>query len=103
VGSFFKNPVVSQSQAQALIAQYPQLVSYGQPDGRIKLAAGWLIDQCGYKGRRMGAVAMHDRQALVMVNEGRGNVDDVMALAQAIVQDVKARFGVVLEMEPSRW
>ena len=103
VGSFFKNPVVSQAQAQTLSNLHPNLVSYPQADGRVKLAAGWLIDQCGYKGRRMGPVAMHDRQALVMVNEGGALVEDVMALAEAIMRDVQARFGVSLQMEPSCW
>jgi UDP-N-acetylmuramate dehydrogenase len=103
VGSFFKNPVVSEGQAQSLMDQHPGLVSYPQADGRVKLAAGWLVDQCGYKGRAMGAVAMHDRQALVMVNRGGATVQDVMALAGAVTRDVHARFGVSLEMEPSCW
>lgn len=102
-GSFFKNPVVSQAQAQALVEQHQGLVAYAQPDGRVKLAAGWLIDQCGYKGWRMGAVGMHDRQALVLVNEGGASAKDVLALADIIVRDVQARFGLALEMEPSCW
>lgn len=103
VGSFFKNPLVTQAQAQALTAQHPGLVSYAQPDGQVKLAAGWLIDQCGWRGRALGKVAMHDRQALVMVNTGGARVSDVMALAEAIVRDVEQRFNVCLEMEPARW
>jgi len=107
VGSFFKNPVVSQSQAQRLKETFPSLVSYdqfgGQRGGQVKLAAGWLIDQCGFKGKRMGPMAVHDRQALVLVNEGGATVNDVLVLAQAIVTAVDSRFGVTLEMEPSLW
>lgn len=103
VGSFFKNPVVSQSQAQALRKAYPSMVGYPQADGRVKLAAGWLIDQCGFKGKRLGPVAVHDRQALVLVNEGGATADDVMNLADAVTSEVMAKFGVTLEMEPSRW
>lgn len=103
VGSFFKNPVVSAEQAQSLMKQHPELVSYPQSDGRVKLAAGWLVDQCGYKGLAMGSVGMHHRQALVMVNCGGATVQDVMALAAVIARDVHARFGVSLEMEPSCW
>lgn len=103
VGSFFKNPVVSQAQMQALREDYPKLVGYPQPDGRVKLAAGWLIDQCGFKGRRLGPMAVHDRQALVLVNEGGATADDVMNLASEIAGQVMAKFGVALEMEPSRW
>ena len=69
-GSFFKNPVVSAAPFDALKAREPDLVSYKQPDGQFKLAAGWLIDQCGWKGRAIGAAAVHDRQALVLVNRG---------------------------------
>lgn len=103
VGSFFKNPVVSAEQAQLLAQAFSGLVSYPQPNGTAKLAAGWLIDQCGLKGKRMGPVAVHDRQALVLVNNGGATANDVMALADEIVKHVKAKFGVTLEMEPSRW
>lgn len=103
VGSFFKNPVISREQAQQILRAHPNLVSYPQPDGSVKLAAGWLIDQCGLKGKRLGPMAVHDRQALVLVNEGGATSDDVMTLAQAIVDQVMSKFGVRLEMEPSRW
>ncbi len=103
VGSFFKNPVVCVAKARELIVQFPALVSYDQPDGQVKLAAGWMIDQCGLKGMRMGPVAVHDRQALVLVNNGGASADDVIALANAIASAVHTRFGVMLEMEPSRW
>jgi len=99
-GSFFKNPVVSQAQHAQLLAKYPQLVSYAQADGSIKLAAGWMIDQCGWKGRSVGAAGVHDRQALVLVNRGGAAGSDVLALATKIVDDVRTRFGVSLETEP---
>ncbi|CAB3756117.1 UDP-N-acetylmuramate dehydrogenase [Paraburkholderia solisilvae] len=99
-GSFFKNPLVDAAQFDALRQREPQVVSYAQPDGRVKLAAGWLIDRCGWKGRALGAAAVHDRQALVLVNRGGATGADVLALATAIQRDVAARFGVDLEPEP---
>jgi len=99
-GSFFKNPVVDAEVCRALAARFPGLVWYAQPDGRCKLAAGWLIDQCGWKGRRVGAVGVHERQALVLVNYGGATADELLALAAAIRDDVRGRYGVDLEMEP---
>ncbi|RFU46402.1 UDP-N-acetylmuramate dehydrogenase [Paraburkholderia sp. DHOC27] len=99
-GSFFKNPVIDAAQFEALQRQAPEVVAYRQPDGQVKLAAGWLIDRCGWKGRAMGAAAVHERQALVLVNRGGASGAEVLALAQAIQQDVRERFGVELEAEP---
>ncbi|WCM19128.1 UDP-N-acetylmuramate dehydrogenase [Paraburkholderia bryophila] len=99
-GSFFKNPVVEARQFEALKLKAPELVSYPQADGRVKLAAGWLIDQCGWKGRAMGAAAVHERQALVLVNRGGATGAEVLALAKAVQRDVLTRFGVELEAEP---
>jgi len=99
-GSFFKNPLVSKAQRDALTLAHPELVSYAQPNGDYKLAAGWLIDQCGWKGRRLGAAGVYERQALVLVNLGGARGADIVALAQAIQADVQARFGVRLEPEP---
>ncbi|CAB3647700.1 UDP-N-acetylmuramate dehydrogenase [Paraburkholderia rhynchosiae] len=99
-GSFFKNPVIDAGQFEALKSREPDVASYAQPDGRVKLAAGWLIDRCGWKGRAMGAAAVHERQALVLVNRGGASGAEVLALAQAIQRDVLARFGVELEAEP---
>lgn len=99
-GSFFKNPVVEAAQFEALKIREPDVVSYVQPDGRVKLAAGWLIDRCGWKGRAMGAAAVHERQALVLVNRGGASGAEVLALAKAIQRDVLERFGVELEAEP---
>jgi len=99
-GSFFKNPVVDAAQFDALLAKEPEIASYRQTDGRVKLAAGWLIDRCGWKGRAMGAAGVHERQALVLVNRGGASGAEVLALAKAIQQDVAQRFGVELEAEP---
>lgn len=99
-GSFFKNPVVSDSQYRQLKLAFPGLVSYPQPQGNFKLAAGWLIDQCGWKGYRDGAVGVHDRQALVLVNYGKARAEDILALAKKIHRSVEQRFGVSLEIEP---
>jgi UDP-N-acetylmuramate dehydrogenase len=99
-GSFFKNPVVTREQCDALLAQHPALVHHAQPDGSEKLAAGWLIDQCGWKGRTMGAAGVYPRQALVLVNNGGATGAEIVALARAIQADVAARYGVTLETEP---
>lgn len=99
-GSFFKNPVVSAETRDALLAQMPALVSHVQADGTYKLAAGWLIDQCGWKGRSLGAAGVYEKQALVLVNRGAATGADIMKLAAAIQADVRRRFGVSLEPEP---
>ncbi|CAB3625084.1 MAG: UDP-N-acetylmuramate dehydrogenase [Achromobacter pulmonis] len=99
-GSFFKNPIVSAARRDALAALHPGLVSYPQPDGSYKLAAGWLIDQCGWKGRSLGAAGVHERQALVLVNRGGATAADILALARAIQDSVAERYGVALEPEP---
>ncbi len=80
--------------------QSPGVVAYEQPDGSRKLAAAWLIDRCGWKGRALAGAAVHDRQALVLVNRGGATGADVLALSLAIREDVRARFGVELEPEP---
>lgn len=99
-GSFFKNPIVPAAQRDALAARFPGLVSYAQPDGRFKLAAGWLIDQCGWKGKALGAAGVHDRQALVLINRGGATAADIMGLARAVQDAVADRYGVRLEPEP---
>jgi UDP-N-acetylmuramate dehydrogenase len=99
-GSFFKNPVVSAEHCAQLLQQFPALVHHRQPDGSEKLAAGWLIDQCGWKGRNLGAAGVYPKQALVLVNNGGATGAEVQALAAAIQADVAARYGVTLEPEP---
>ncbi|WP_305821769.1 UDP-N-acetylmuramate dehydrogenase, partial [Massilia brevitalea] len=96
-GSFFKNPVVTGAQCAALLARFPQLVHHAQADGSEKLAAGWLIDQCGWKGRSMGAAGVYPKQALVLVNNGGASGAEVLALARTIQADVLEKFGVPLE------
>ncbi|MFO7993252.1 MAG: UDP-N-acetylmuramate dehydrogenase [Marinobacter sp.] len=98
-GSFFKNPVVALDTWHSLQQSYPDIA--GHPgDDSAKVAAAWLIDQCGWKGYRNGRVGVHNRQALVLVNHSNGNGQDVLALADRIRRDVEARFGIALEMEP---
>lgn len=99
-GSFFKNPVVPAARRDALLARFPDLVSHAQPDGSYKLAAGWLIDRCGFKGERAGPVGVHDRQALVLVHHGGGSGAQLLALARRIADTVEQRFGVRIEPEP---
>ncbi|GAB4405198.1 MAG: UDP-N-acetylmuramate dehydrogenase [Rhodoferax sp.] len=106
VGSFFKNPTVSPEQCADIIGRDPAVVHYPLPDGRIKLAAGWLIDACGWRGKTMGRAGVYDKQALVLINCGRPDGDDgatggeVMTLAKAIQTSVYERFGIRLEPEP---
>jgi UDP-N-acetylmuramate dehydrogenase len=100
VGSFFKNPVVTADRHAALRAQEPELVSYPQADGSFKLAAAWLIDRCGFKGKALGRVGVHARQALVLINLGGAAGQEVLDAAEAIRAAVRQRFGVELEAEP---
>ncbi|MHB1374911.1 MAG: UDP-N-acetylmuramate dehydrogenase [Thauera sp.] len=99
-GSFFKNPVVEAAACARLLAAHPAMPHYPQPDGREKLAAGWLIEQAGWKGRDLGPVGCYERQALVLVNRGGAVGADVQRIADAIMAEVEARFGVRLEPEP---
>ena len=99
-GSFFKNPAVPAAQAAALAAAHPAMPRYPQSAGTVQLAAGWLIEQCGLKGRSIGGAAVHDKQALVLVNTGRATAADVAALAALVQNTVAERFGVELESEP---
>jgi len=99
-GSFFKNPVVDAGQCAALLAAHPALPHHPQPDGREKLAAGWLIEQCGWKGRRLGPAGCHAQHALILVNHGGATGTEILRLAANIQDDVYRRFGVKLEPEP---
>ncbi len=100
-GSFFKNPVVAAAQVERIRAQYPGVVAYPQADGQVKLAAGWLIEQAGWKGYREGDAGVHRLQSLVLVNHGQASGAQMHALAQKIQADIRERFGVELEMEPN--
>jgi UDP-N-acetylmuramate dehydrogenase len=99
-GSFFKNPTVSPEQCEDIIAREPKIVHYHLADGSIKLAAGWLIEACGWKGKMVGQAGVYDRQALVLVNHGGATGGEVMTLAGAIQTSVYERFGIRLEPEP---
>jgi len=97
-GSFFKNPVVSQEKAEQLLKDYPNMPHYSVENG-IKLAAGWLIEQAGWKGKSIGPAAVHDRQALVLVNKGGATGHDIQRLCEAIQKDILRKFGIKLEPE----
>jgi UDP-N-acetylmuramate dehydrogenase len=98
-GSFFKNPVVDAEQAAVLLAAFTNIPHYPQPDGSIKLAAGWLIDQCQLKGYKVGGATVHQQQALVLINESGASSLDVVGLAHLVRQRVGEKFNVWLEPE----
>ena len=99
-GSFFKNPVISAVRHEQLRRQWPDLVSFPLSDGRYKVAAGWLLEQAGWKGFREGALGMHQRQALVLVHYGGASGREVLGLARRLRASVRQRFGIELEQEP---
>lgn len=98
-GSFFKNPIISNEQLTQIQAQYPQIVFYPLANHQSKLAAGWLIEQCGWKGKEVGEVAIWKNQALVLTNKGNAKGIDIFNTSAQIIKDVKAKFGVTLERE----
>ena len=98
-GSFFKNPVVGAAAAERLLAEYPDMPHYPAPEGRVKLAAGWLIDRAGMKGSRKGAVGVHERQALVLVNHGGATGGEVIAFAHEVQERVREKFGIEIDTE----
>ncbi|EPF71385.1 UDP-N-acetylmuramate dehydrogenase [Acinetobacter rudis] len=100
VGSFFKNPIISEQQLQALLEKFPQIPHYLQPHGQVKVAAGWLIEQSGWKGKRLGQVGMFAKQALVLVNYAHADLHDVQQTYQAVQHDVYQKFTVALQPEP---
>lgn len=101
VGSFFKNPIINIEQLQSLRSQYPDIAFYPVDTRRVKLAAGWLIDRTGWRGKEIGGVWVHERQALVLTNPNKLSGVAILTLAQLIKESVMTHFGVVLEMEPS--
>lgn len=98
-GSFFKNPSITIPQFDELKKKYPDMVAYLNPDGTMKLAAGWLIEQAGWKGYRQGDAGVHARQALVLVNHGQATGAEIVALSEQIIASIKEKFGVELERE----
>ena len=99
-GSFFHNPIVPAETFAAIAREHHGIVSYAMPDGRVKLAAGWLIDRLGYRGTRRGAVGVHQEQALVLVNHGGGSGEELLVLVREIQEAVENAYGVSLTVEP---
>lgn len=100
-GSFFKNPILPIDQVEKLRESFPSMPTYQAEGDKAKVAAGWLIDQAGWRGRVAGALGVHDKQALVLVNHGSAELGDLLALANAIREDIKSKFGISLEIEPT--
>jgi len=99
-GSFFKNPVVGQTETVLLRADFEDLPVYPQDEEKSKISAAWLIEHCGWKGRSMGQAAVSEKHALVLVNKGKASGKDVLELAYAIRESVQNRFGIELQIEP---
>jgi UDP-N-acetylmuramate dehydrogenase len=98
-GSFFKNPVVSKSVFEQILKNYPDVPHYPQEQGEEKLAAGWLIEKAGWKGKRIGNCGVHEKQALVLVNYGGASGQEIYDLSALIISDIESKFGVILERE----
>ena len=98
-GSFFMNPVVSRQQYEQLASQYPEMPHYYIDADHEKIPAGWMIDQCGWKGRSLGRAGVHDKQALVLVNKGGATGAEIVTLCQTIQRDVKRKFGIDIHPE----
>lgn len=98
-GSFFKNPVVTAEYFEKLKSEYPDIIGYSLPGQQVKLAAGWMIEKCGWKGYRKGDAGCHEKQALVLVNHGKASGAEILALSEEIIESVKFRFGVTLVRE----
>ena len=98
-GSFFMNPMVSRSQFEALLAQYPQMPHYEVDAHRVKIPAAWMIDQCGWKGKQLGRAGVHDKQALVLVNLGGATGKEIIRLSEEIQKSVYEKFGVCISPE----
>ena len=98
-GSFFMNPVVNREKYKQLAAQYEGMPHYDVDAEQVKIPAGWMIDQCGWKGKALGRAGVHDKQALVLVNRGGATGSEIVALCDAIRQDVKAKFDIDIHPE----
>lgn len=98
-GSFFMNPIVPREKLEALQQEYPGMPYYELPEGRVKIPAGWMIDQCGWKGKALGPAAVHDKQALVLVNCGGAKGSDIIALSDAVRASVREKFGIDIHPE----
>ncbi len=102
-GSFFKNPTVSREQYERLHGTYPGMPHYDVSDELVKIPAAWLIEQCGWKGYRQGDAGVHARQALVIVNYGQAQGNELWQLSGEVMASVKAKFGIELEREVQVW
>lgn len=98
-GSFFKNPVITKDQYEKLLDTYPNIPGYTVSDSQVKVPAGWLIDTAGWKGKSIGGAAVHEKQALVLVNKNNAGASDIINLAKAIIDDIKLNFYIQLEPE----
>ena len=98
-GSFFMNPMVEREKYEALAATYPTMPHYEVDEGHVKIPAGWMIDQCGWKGKSLGHAGVHDKQALVLVNRGGASGQEIVVLCRAIQRDVKEKFGIEIYPE----
>lgn len=98
-GSFFMNPIIPKEKLAALQQEYPRIPYYELADGRVKIPAGWMIDQCGWKGKSLGSAAVHDKQALVLVNKGGAKGSDIIALSDAVRASVREKFGIDIHPE----
>ena len=98
-GSFFMNPIVSRETYKLLAKQYEGMPHYDVDNGHVKIPAGWMIDQCGWKGKSLGHAGVHDKQALVLVNLGGATGAEIVALCEAIQKDVMAKFGIEIHPE----
>ncbi|MDQ3261520.1 MAG: UDP-N-acetylmuramate dehydrogenase [Pseudomonadota bacterium] len=99
-GSFFKNPIVDGDVLAHIQARHDKVPHYPAPDGKVKLAAGWLVEQCGWKGKSLGRAGVHEQHALVLVNRGGATGAEILALARAIQSSVREKFSIELEPEP---
>jgi UDP-N-acetylmuramate dehydrogenase len=98
-GSFFKNPSITKEEYHSLVKRYPEIPSYPQGDGTVKISAAWLIDSCGWKGFRVHDIGVHHKQALVLVNYGNGKAIDIYHLSMKIQESINNTFGIFLEPE----
>ena len=98
-GSFFMNPVVSMEKFNELLAEYPEMPHYEVDEDHEKIPAGWMIDQCGWKGKSLGRAGVHSKQALVLVNKGGATGNDIVCLCDHIRKDVQNKFGIDIHPE----
>ena len=98
-GSFFMNPIVPKAKYLDLSQQYPEMPHYDLDGDKVKIPAGWMIDQCGWKGKQLGRAGVHDKQALVLVNKGGATAQEIVHLAEEIIRSVEQKFGIQIHPE----